>query len=84
MTPRLKKILNRSEDAVDELLAEYADSYGYRINIKMRLRDVIDVDDRQLDPRARNFVWTSHLDFVIIDATEKYPILAVEYDGLHI
>jgi hypothetical protein len=59
---RRKRVLNFSEVAVDRMLAEYAAENGYRISLKMRLRDVIDVDDLPLDRRARNFAFTSHLE----------------------
>lgn len=63
------------------MLAEYAADNGYRVSLKMRLRDVIDVDDMPLDARERNFAFTSHLDFVAFDAETHLPVLAVEYDG---
>lgn len=63
------------------MLADYAEDNGYRISLKMRLRDVIDVDDLPLDGRERNFAFTSHLDFVAFDAESHLPVLAVEYDG---
>src|SRR5664279_4541091 len=70
-----------TEAAVDRVLADYADENGYRISLKMRLRDVIDVDDMSLSARERNFAFTSHLDFVAFDAATHLPMLAVEYDG---
>lgn len=39
----------------------------------MRLRDVIDVDDLPLDRRARNFAFTSHLDYVASDVGSHLP-----------
>jgi hypothetical protein len=63
------------------MLADYASEHGYRINIKMRLRDAIDVDALPMRQRDRNFLWTAHLDFVVIDMESKLPVLAVEYDG---
>ena len=81
MSDRRKKILNAREAAVDQLLAEYARENGYRISMKMRLRDAIDADSLPLSAKARNFLWTSHLDFVVIDMESKLPVLAVEYDG---
>ena len=63
------------------MLADYAQENGYRISLKMRLRDVIDIDDLPLNPKERNFAFTSHLDFVAFDAETHLPVLAVEYDG---
>ena len=78
---RRKRVLNLRESAVDRMLAESAADNGYRVSLKMRLRDVIDVDDMPLDARERNFAFTSHLDFVAFDAETHLPVLAVEYDG---
>lgn len=78
---RRKPVLNLTEAAVDRMLAEYAEENGYRIGLKMRLRDVIEVDDLPLTPRERNFTFTAHLDFVALDAETHLPVLAVEYDG---
>jgi hypothetical protein len=78
---RRKRVLNLRESAVDRMLANYANENGYRVSLKMRLRDVIDVDDLPLDARERNFSFTSHLDFVAFDTETHLPVLAVEYDG---
>lgn len=63
------------------MLVDYAHENGYRISLKMRLRDVIDIDDLPLDARERNFAFTSHLDFVAFDVESHLPVLAVEFDG---
>lgn len=63
------------------MLADYAKEHGYRISLKMRLRDVIDVDDLPLSAKERNFAFTSHLDFVAVDARTHLPVIAIEYDG---
>jgi hypothetical protein len=63
------------------MLGDYAHENGYRISLKMRLRDVIDIDDLPLDAKERNFAFTSHLDFVAFDVETRLPVLAVEYDG---
>ncbi|WP_445187202.1 DUF2726 domain-containing protein [Pseudonocardia sp. Cha107L01] len=81
MRDRRKKVLNNTEYRVDQILADYADQTGYRINLKMRLRDALDIDDLALSGEDRNFLWTSHLDFVAIDTSTQLPVLAIEYDG---
>jgi hypothetical protein len=78
---RRKRVLNLRESDVDRILADYADENGYRISLKMRLRDVIDTDGLPLNARERNFAFTSHLDFVAFDAETHLPVLAIEYDG---
>lgn len=78
---RRKRVLNFQESAVDRMLADYAKEHGYRINLKMRLRDVIDIEDLPLSAKERNFAFTSHLDFVAVDTKTHLPVLAIEYDG---
>jgi hypothetical protein len=78
---RRKRVLNFQESAVDRMLADYAKEHGYRINLKMRLRDVIDVDDLPLSAKERDFAFTSHLDFVAVDTRAHLPVIAIEYDG---
>ncbi|HZX08137.1 DUF2726 domain-containing protein [Kribbella sp.] len=78
--PGLRKILTAAESKVDRGLDEYARDNGYRLLLKPRLRDVIDVDDMHLTWREQNFTFTAHLDFVAADAATGLPILAIEYD----
>ena len=66
---------------MDRMLADYAVEHGYRINLKMRLRDVIDVEDLPLSAKERNFAFTSHLAFVAVDTKTHLPVIAIEYDG---
>lgn len=79
--PGVKKILNFHESAVDKMIGDYARERGYRVGLKPRLRDVIDIDGMTLDGRERNFAFTSHIDFVVFDEQTLLPVLAIEYDG---
>lgn len=79
--PSVKKILNFHEASVDRIISDYARERGYRVSLKPRLRDVVDVDDLTLTARERNFAYTSHIDFVVFDAQTLLPVLAIEYDG---
>lgn len=78
---RRKRVLNFQEAGVDRMLADYAQQHGYRINLKMRLRDAIEVEDLPLSAKERNFAFTSHLDFVAVDTNTHLPVIAIEYDG---
>lgn len=77
---QLKKVLNFHEAGADLMLQEYAAEWGYRVQLKMRLSDAIDAEGDVRDGRERNFLRTSHLDFVLV-SDESLPVLAVEYDG---
>lgn len=78
---RRKRIFNLAEAAVNRQLSKYAEENGYKIYVKMRLRDAIDIDGMETSARERDFAWKSHLDFVCVDEEENLPVLAVEYDG---
>lgn len=78
--PGLRRILTDGESKVDRVLDEYARENGYRLLLKPRFRDVIDVDDMHLTGRERNFTFTAHFDFIAADAATSLPILAIEYD----
>lgn len=77
---RLKPLANRQEAAVDRELQSWADTHGYRLTLKTRLRDVME-DDPLWTRRERDFAYMAHLDFVAFDADSLEPVLAVEYDG---
>ena len=77
----MRPLLNFREAAVDDLLKDFASEHGYRILLKPRLRDVIDVDNLNLSGRERNFTFTAHIDFVAADVATNLPVLAIEYDG---
>lgn len=77
----LKKVLNFHEAGADLMLQEYAAEWGYRVQLKMRLCDAIDAEGDVRNERERNFLRTSHLDFVLVAEDSLQPVLAVEYDG---
>jgi hypothetical protein len=77
----VKPILNLQEARVDRLLDDYARTNGYRVLLKTRLRDVIDVDNGGATARERDFAFKAHLDFVVADEKTHLPVLVVEYDG---
>lgn len=78
---QLKKVLNFHEAGADLMLQEYAAEWGYRVQLKMRLCDAIDAEGDVRNRRERNFLRTSHLDFVLVAEDSLQPVLAVEYDG---
>lgn len=74
-------MLNSSEAEVDRSLVKFAHDNGYRVHVKPRLRDVLDLDGVRLTSRERNFSFTAHVDFVVADAQSNLPVLTIEYDG---
>ena len=89
---RRKRILNFTEERIDRLLAEYAEENGYWINVKMRLRDAVNLDELRRTKRENGLshedaaqierdslnVWKAHIDFVVVDTESHLPVLAAE------
>ena len=75
----LRRLSNKGEKLVYEQIASAADKYGARVYQKVRIADVMDID--QLRPRpAGTYALQAHFDFVVAD-DDDMPLFAVEYDG---
>jgi hypothetical protein len=75
----LKRLSNRSEVYVHELLAPAAARHDAEIYRKVRIADVVDIDG--LDSRELGrFALMGHFDFVVTDRNHD-PQLAIEFDG---
>lgn len=75
----LLRTLNGHEELVAEQLEAVKQMDGARIFAKIRVADVIHVDENT--PKLiRGFALTSHFDFLITDS-EFHPLFVVEYDG---
>lgn len=57
-------LVNSYEKVTDRLLTTAAADHGDRLLAKVRLADVIEVE--QLTGRAKNYGLSSHLDFVMV------------------
>lgn len=75
----LKKLSNKSEKKVYEQIAPEAIKYDAGVYRKVRVADVIDIE--QLSSHSLGtYALQAHFDFVVSDAEER-PLFAVEYDG---
>jgi hypothetical protein len=75
----LKKLSNRGEAFVHELLALAAARHKAEIYRKVRIGDVVDID--ALGPgKLRSLGFTGHFDFVVTDEHHN-PQFAIEFDG---
>lgn len=72
-------LVNSYEKVTDRLLTTAAADHGDRLLAKVRLADVIEVE--QLTGRAKNYGLSSHLDFVMVRTDTSEPRFAVELDG---
>jgi hypothetical protein len=75
----LKKLSNRGEAFVHDLLAPAAARHKAEIYRKVRIADVVDIDGLNSRELGR-FALMGHLDFVVTDGDHN-PQFAIEFDG---
>ena len=76
----LKRILNRPEEKTYSLLRQGCEPWGANVFAKVRLADVLEVDNSGLSEADFGFALRSHFDFVITE-DDFAPLFAVEFDG---
>lgn len=76
----MKKILNRHEAITDRRIKGVAQQNDARVFSKVRLKDVLPVDNSGISRSLYGFALRSHLDFLVTDL-ETRPLFAVEFDG---
>ena len=76
---KFKRLLNHPAAAVDARLRSVCDDQGARVFAKVRMADVLPIDNSGISNGDYGFALRSHFDFVV---TEGFvPIFTVEYDG---
>lgn len=75
----LKRLSNRSEVYVHELLAAATTRHNAEIYRKVRIADVVDINDLSSRDLGR-FALMGHFDFVVTDRNHD-PQFAIEFDG---
>lgn len=75
----LKRLSNRGEVFVHDLLAPAAARHDAEIYRKVRIADVVDIDDLTTREFGR-FALMGHFDFVVTDRNHD-PQFAIEFDG---
>jgi hypothetical protein len=75
----LKRLSNRSEVYVHDLLAPAAARHDAEIYRKVRIADVVDIDDLNSRELGR-LALMGHFDFVVADRNHN-PQFAIEFDG---
>lgn len=76
----VKKILNMHEEVTNQRLKEICDKLGAHVYPKMRVADVLKIEDSGISNELFRYALQAHFDFVVCDA-EKIPQFAVEFDG---
>jgi hypothetical protein len=80
MSTELKRILNRHEEATHRRLRVVCDTYGSHVYAKVRVADVVPIENSGIGDELYRYALQSHFDFVVTDNLHR-PAFAVEFDG---
>jgi hypothetical protein len=75
-----KKIFNLAEKRTHRTLQEICEKNGAQVFPKMRVADVLKIEQSGISDREYRYALQAHFDFVIADASAQ-PLFAVEFDG---
>lgn len=76
----LKKVLNRHEEVVSQRLKSACEEHGAQVYAKVRVADILPIENSGISRNEYSFALRSHFDFVVTDREHK-PLFAVEFDG---
>jgi len=76
----LKKVLNLHEEVVNERLKSACEEHGAQVYAKVRVADVLPIENSGISNEEYSFALKSHFDFLVTDG-EHNPLFAVEFDG---
>jgi Protein of unknown function (DUF2726) len=76
----VKKLLNLHEEAIRSRLKAACSEWGATVFAKVRIADVLPIENSGISDADFRFALRSHFDFVVCDA-EHTPLFAVEFDG---
>lgn len=76
----LKQLLNLPESVTDQKLREVCDDFDAKVYPKVRVADVVAIENSGIDNSQYKYALQAHFDFVIADS-DDHPLLAVEFDG---
>lgn len=74
------KFLNTYEIVTYDKIKAAADKYGANVFSKVRLRDVLPVDDSGISTYEYNYALKAHVDFLVTNSMQE-PQFCVEFDG---
>jgi len=72
--------MNRSEEATNSILRPLTEAWGAHAFPKVRLADVLPIENSGIDDQLFRFALQSHFDFIVTD-DDLQPLFAVEFDG---
>jgi len=77
---RFKKLLNRSEDLTHTRLKEVCIEHDTTVFAKVRVADVLPIEQAKIGHELTRFALQAHFDFVV-SSLKHDPLFAVEFDG---
>lgn len=80
MSMGLKRILNKTEEKTNNRLKEICDINGAIVYAKVRLADILPIENSGISNELYRYSLQSHFDFTIADNQHK-PLFSVEFDG---
>jgi hypothetical protein len=75
-----KRLVNRQEEKAHGELKSVADDYGYVVYLKVRVADVLPIEDSGITQEQYTYALKAHFDFVACDS-DYNPVFVVEFDG---
>jgi hypothetical protein len=75
-----KRLLNAPENMTNKRLREACSRNGAEVFAKVRLADVLRIENSGISDELYRFALQSHFDFVIADG-DHLPLFAIEFDG---
>ena len=76
----LKKIFNTPEKETHEKLNEICNKYGAAVYPKIRLADILPIENSGISDKEYRFALQSHFDFVIANQDDE-PLFVIEFDS---
>lgn len=76
----MKKLLNFQEALTNRRLKSVCEHNGALVFAKVRLADVLPIEESGISTDLYRFALKSHFDFVVTDS-KHMPLLSVEFDG---
>jgi len=76
----LKQLLNLPEAETDRRLREICEDFDARVFAKIRVADVLPIEQSGIDDELYRYALQAHFDFVVSDGRSN-PLFVVEFDG---
>ncbi len=76
----LKRLLNLPESMTDQRLREVCNDFDAKVYAKVRVADVLPIENSGIDNDHYRYALQAHFDFVVTDFVDK-PLFTVEFDG---